>query len=361
MSIDRKEALGRGRILAFSSIRVVACIAIVILHTFNVAEILYRDQILNTDRMITMAVVYCLMWAVPCFLMVSGALLLDPSREIPLKKIYCVYLPRVLGALIVFVFVFRLFDMVMTGEAMTADVFVSALLKLVTGGSWSHLWYIYLLIGFYLLLPVYRVLTDAGNPRLLRYFLLICFIFLSLLPQLELTGISSAFQIQIAGIYPLYFLAGYCISKGIVKLDIKVYALLLVLATAGIIFLTFLRFSMSFEILDILLGSYASPFVVLQAVGVFGLFFEKDRKAGIDKENNDRTGKMTKIIDFFDGNSFGVYLIHMIWIRLVLRHMMIDPYDMGWWFFPVFIIGNFVLSSLLVWVLRKIPGLRKIL
>jgi len=87
------------RIMAFSWIRVLGCLAIVILHTANVAEILYRDQISYANRTITMGVVYCMMWAVPSFLMVTGALLLDPEREISLKKIYTRYLPRKLRLL----------------------------------------------------------------------------------------------------------------------------------------------------------------------------------------------------------------------------------------------------------------------
>ena len=60
-----------------SFLRAVACVAIVVLHTVNSAAILYEGRISRVDYGVSMAVVEALAWAVPCFLMVTGALLLD--------------------------------------------------------------------------------------------------------------------------------------------------------------------------------------------------------------------------------------------------------------------------------------------
>ena len=54
-----------------------------------------------------------MMWAVPCFVMVTGALLLDENREVSFDKLFNKYILRVLGALVVFSMVFRIFDIIM--------------------------------------------------------------------------------------------------------------------------------------------------------------------------------------------------------------------------------------------------------
>ena len=193
--------------------RVIACMAIVLLHTANVAEILYREQITLTQRAVSMGIVYEMMWAVPLFLMVSGALLLPGEKAITIRTSLTRYALRILIALVAFVFLFRLFDMVMNGEAFSVQVLTDALYKLFTGTSWSHLWYLYLLIGLYLLLPFYRMITEKADAQQMRYLLLIYALFLSLLPLTRMAGVSSAFTIQTAAIYLFYFFAGYACAK----------------------------------------------------------------------------------------------------------------------------------------------------
>ena len=93
------------RVSQFSYIKAAACFAIVLLHCFNNARV-YHAEVL-TDGQITTAFAACasLMWAVPCFLMVTGALLLDRERVIPPAKLFGKYIKRMLIALVVTVLV----------------------------------------------------------------------------------------------------------------------------------------------------------------------------------------------------------------------------------------------------------------
>ena len=54
--------------------------AIVLLHTADASVMMYGDAISNVPKTVSMGMVYCMMWAVPCFVMVTGALLLDPEK-----------------------------------------------------------------------------------------------------------------------------------------------------------------------------------------------------------------------------------------------------------------------------------------
>ena len=53
------------KVLYLSYLRAFACIAIVLLHTVDGAVILYQDQITSGERIASLSVVYCMMWAVP--------------------------------------------------------------------------------------------------------------------------------------------------------------------------------------------------------------------------------------------------------------------------------------------------------
>ena len=102
-NIEQNKGLrdSKERVSQFSYIKAAACFAIVLLHCFNNARV-YHMEVL-TDGQITTAFAACasLMWAVPCFLMVTGALLLDRDRVIPPSKLFGKYIKRMLIALVV--------------------------------------------------------------------------------------------------------------------------------------------------------------------------------------------------------------------------------------------------------------------
>ena len=98
------------KIAGYSNIRALACMAIVILHTFYaVAGLQSMTPALRTGAYMVRNAMF---WAVPCFVMVTGALLLDPSRDVTWRKILGRYLPRVLTALVFFTLLFVLFDFI---------------------------------------------------------------------------------------------------------------------------------------------------------------------------------------------------------------------------------------------------------
>ncbi|MBR3307826.1 MAG: acyltransferase family protein [Lachnospiraceae bacterium] len=330
-------------------LRILASFAIVILHTLNVSEILYRDRISAAADAVSMGIVYCLMWAVPVFVMVSGALLLDPAREMSIKKILTRYVPRVLGALVLFVFIFRIFDCVMNKEEFSGAVLTDALYKLVSGSSWSHLWYLYMLIGLYLLLPAYRFISEKCDEKTFLYLTVVCFIFLSILNLTELFGFTSAFHLQLSAVYTLYFFLGYGLYSGKLKLNGGWAVCFIIAGTALTIAGTYFIRGDNADAVKGIVSAYSSPAVVLQSAGIFALL--KDVK----KEN------AGKALSFVDGCTFGIYLIHMIFLRLFLRYMEIDPYEGGIGVFAAIAAGSFFASMAITALLKLIPGIRRIL
>ena len=97
----------KDRIVYLSRIRVLASMAIVILHTFTMYGMVEADFLTETEDYVTRVVPYLMMWAVPCFVMVSGVLLLDEEREISIKKILSRYMLRILLVLLLFILLFK--------------------------------------------------------------------------------------------------------------------------------------------------------------------------------------------------------------------------------------------------------------
>ena len=315
----------------------IGCIAVVVLH-LAASETLIYQNVLTGSQTFGMTLVYNLMmWAVPVFVMVSGALLLDPEKDITIRKIFTSYIKRILIALVSFSLIFRIFDMVMDHEAFTVSGILKGLLNAFTGNGWSHMWYLYLIIGLYLILPALRAVTKCCSVKELKYLLIVGFVVISVLPLTRLFGISSSFYIHVNTIYPFYFLLGYMLHKNIIRIDRRVVAALIVIGSAGIVCGTYFGLKGSIQNPTVFTG-YASPFVAALAAGVFSL------SKGIIKP----TAKIKSIVLSIDRCSFGIYLVHMVFVRLLLRYMQFNLFDYPIYLsLPCAVIAVFAISYLL--------------
>ena len=355
-STDRSQAL--------SLLRIAACIAILVLHTVFAANEYFQSSITGVQNMVSRVVENNMMWAVPVFLMVTGALQLDPSRKLTLRKLYGKYIRRILLTLVLFSVVFRLFDMVMDGEGLSLTGLLQAFTELVTSKGWGHLWYLYLLIGLYVLLPFYRKITETCTDRELTYLAAVYVVFTSFIPMIESAGLAIGFYISESLVYPLYLLAGHMLYVRRWRIGRTAAAALVVLTTAALAILTAAGTAGVLTVPKALFG-YASPLVILQAVGVFAL------AVGSGETDNETAEKGTAVsnkagspawISRLDQATFGIYLVHMAFIRLLFRYAGFDPYT---FLAPVTIsacvAGFFCVSYAVTRLLKQIPGIRTIL
>ena len=340
------------RIYSFSYMRATACIAIIVLHMFASASILFGGQISLGANAWSRVMSNSMMWAVPCFVMTTGALLLDKSRKLTYKKLFRKYVLRIAAALFLCCMAFRIFDMVMDGEQAGIGILLNGLYEFFTGTGWSHLWYLYLLIGLYLLMPFYKKIAEYSERFEIRYLLAVYLLFVSVLPLLYICNLGSGFYIHVSTIYPFYLFCGYAVHREMVRAPKWLCALAVVISTGLIAVFTIVRWMDNMEVME-QLWSYSSILVVIQAVGIFALF---DRIGGTAESI------LGKVLLELDKCSFGIYLTHMVFVRLVLRYMNYNPYEGNVYIrFFVLIIGTLAVSYVCTWILKKIPGLRAIL
>lgn len=142
--------------LRISYFRAFACIGIVLLHATFTSRMLYADRITENQALISDIICNLLMWCVPGFIMVTGILLLNPEREVSMAKAVKKYVWRVLKALILFQFAYKLIDTLLAGQRIETQTITEILNNILTAGGTSLLWYLYMLIGLYLLMPFSR-------------------------------------------------------------------------------------------------------------------------------------------------------------------------------------------------------------
>ena len=194
----------------------------------------------------------------------------------------------------------------MDGETFSFYIIVETLKQIVTNGSWSHMWYLYLLIGLYLLMPFYKKIAAASQKTDIVYLLVIYALFLSVIPLLRIWNINLGFYIHVSTIYPFYLFLGYAIYKKILKVNAKAGIVFMIGATTLLILLTVINLNFNEINLSSFWG-YSSIIVIIQAAGIFIL---------ICGARNKGRGILRKVLSKIDKCSFGNYLVHMIYVRL---------------------------------------------
>ena len=327
--------MSSGKILYLNRLKALSCIAVVVLHTFYAAD---AFAMTTGQHMLALSVRNLMAWAVPCFVMSSGALLLDPARKTDMGKIYRKYIPRMIIDLVVFSLLFSLFDGIFVEKSVTAGTFVRGVQNVYMGTGWKHMWYIYMMIAVYVMLPVYKIVTRAAQKNELRYILILYAVGTSLLPLIEAgLEVKLPFYIFVYSIYPLYLFTGYVLHRygGFRKRASTVFLAVFAVAT---VIMTYVGLQSEQQVINDYLGNYSSPVIILGSLGAFLLFRNSSPEpCFIDKA----AASISKC-------SFGIYLVHMAVLKFMLVVMQINPFEqLGFLMLILLTIINFGISYLL--------------
>lgn len=279
-------------------------------------------------------------WAVPVFVMASGALFLNPGKEISAKLIWKKYISRLALVLVTFGFAYALMEIVFTNRSFKAADIGTALVNVYSGKSWAHMWFIYMMLGLYIFTPPLRLMISKMNKNDVVYLLAVLFAFNIIVP--------FGIYIPVAGDWLFFYVLGFSISAGYVKIGVRLSCLMIF---AGILWCAFGQFIPGFTSTygaSLKYAGMGSPTSVLMAAGLFSL-----AKAKCKSE----PGIADSIAARF---SFGVYVVHTVFINFAYKflHFTPDRYNVFAIWAAVYV-GTLAGSLALVFVLRKIPVVRK--
>ncbi len=222
-------------------------------------------------------------FCVPTFFMCSGALMLDPAKEISLKKLYTKYLPRLVIALLFWALAYGAVDFLLAAQK--AGHYDSALLvksvkDFVRFKHHFHLYFLHIIILNYAVLPITRLIAKHASRVELRYVLGLWFLLGILFPIARkyyplsrLVGIPQQYAINFAYAAIGFGLAGYYLKTYPPKKPSR-FALIFLAgfaATAGPSLYECLQTGK----LELNWWEGIAPGAVLMAMGLFGFILAK--------------------------------------------------------------------------------------
>ncbi len=349
-----------GRLAYADLLRVLAAMAVVVLHIS--AGWLDQTAVGGTSWTVLCTYDALVRWCVPMFVMLSGAFLLDPKKSVNLRDIFFRYILRVLVALLVWGILYALLDYGHSNWHFTWTGVKSAFGYVLRAQTHYHLWFLYVIIGLYLVTPVLRAFVRGASRGTFHWFFLLTFLFYSLLPTLQQLFPNrmalpmmwaDRFNIHLVLGYVGYYVAGYYLKNytlgRLAEFLIYILGILGAVATVwGTIVLSVRAGSLNAVLLE-----YSAPNVALMSVAVFVLF---RYVLGVSEERSrrQRLGGVARI-------TFGIYLVHDLFI-ILLRNFGISTLSFNPILsVPVLSAGVFLCAFAVAWLISKIPLLGRYL
>ncbi|MCC6139393.1 MAG: acyltransferase family protein [Nitrospira sp.] len=329
----------------YDVLRVGACLAVILLH-LAATIVMDREFFGSLDWHVSNALDAATRWCVPVFVMLSGALLLDPKKHASPHEFWTKRMSRLLPALIAWPAIYFAWRAFYWHQPLSPGTIVH---DMIIGRPYVHLYFLFLIAGLYLVTPfLANALTALSLPQLRDLILIMAG--LAMNANLFDSLASSAFTLFVP--YLTYYLAGwYCARLKIERPSIL--AFMIVIAAAITTLLTaILALTRGYD------DRWAfyfyedfSPTDMVMAVGLFLLILQGTISPRVES-----------IAKTLAPLTFGVYLAHPIVVELlrygyfVAAPVLLRP--------PYYVPLTFLLTSAitfpLVALMQRAPGLRRI-
>lgn len=325
-------------------LRIIAMFSVILMHVMG--NTLYTYNLDGSPRVLYYALIDFLNFSVPLFIMISGIIFLDSKKEITLEVMLKKYCLKIIYIILLFGAFNVILEEVFINKSLTLNIFKIIFIRIITGDLWSHMWYLYLILGIYLITPFLKTMINHTNKRDLSILLIMLFIFLLIVPE-----INHIFNIGIVAILPatstfvFYYLYAYYIKTNHPsKTFIAISYLLSIIAIIFII----LKYTNNIVIFN---TSYESLSTFFITNSILLMFLDRNIKI-----------KGKQIINNIGENSLGIYVLHQFYINIIFKLLKFDmilthPYT-GLIIYSFMI---FTITYLTTAILRKFKIFRKIL
>jgi surface polysaccharide O-acyltransferase-like enzyme len=253
--------------------------------------------------------------AVPLFVMLTGALLLQPNKaNEPLRVFFKKRWNRIGIPVLFWGAIFFAWDTLVKGQLLTPIYFVQGLLA----GPYVHFWYLYILIGLYFVTPLVRVIVAHADWKIIKYFLIIWFVGTGIIPLLTLyVSISPQTVWFKQNVFLLSGLLGYFILGAYVaKLHLRtsILSLMLILSSVFTIFGTYFLIATLGEQYSQFFLDASSFSVIIASVTLFLIL------ASIPYQSIERKiPRSSKVLQLISQNTLPIYLFHIIVLETLQR------------------------------------------
>ncbi len=394
------NGLSRPRKQFLDVLRVLATCAVVLMHVLTGAIDVTDASGMPEYRGLLLSVMDLVTWCVPIFLLISGYLFLNPERELTYPVMIKKYCRRIALAILLFGVPYAASELIVAERTFRVGMIPEAVKMTLTGNSWSHMWYLYLILFLYLITPLLKKVLRVLPVWCVGIVMAFLFLGSSVAPFLnKVLDINSIPVLPDGGVYFLYYLCGYLFARregrvdkernagGHMKMAGSSRPENAWLIAAGVLALGMVLsralFGFSIQM------AYNYPFTVLLSV----LLFAAGRNGGwrtavpvaspvagtpvVDISNvGEKPERSKHRIPWQEAGalSFAVYLVHPVYVNLFYKFGKITPFTLleqcgvqsvaaghvlllflllGFWLLVL------ALATATAWALRKIPVLRK--
>ena len=157
----------------FDLLRVISSFAVVVIHVTSAA--MNTTEVSSQTYMANALLNSIMRWAVPVFFMISGALFLDPKREVTTKKLFTKIIPHFVICIIIWGGIYSILDQYLYGTLSVKSILI-ALYGIITGNTGYHLWFLYDILMLYIAVPIFRLITCNATKRQIEYALAVWFV-----------------------------------------------------------------------------------------------------------------------------------------------------------------------------------------
>lgn len=281
-------------------------------------------------------------FAVPLFVMISGMMFLG-KRDLTYKEMFKKYLLKIILIILVIGTMMILMEEIFINKNVSLDLLKKVFMRLIEGDIWAHMWYLYLVLGLYLLTPVFTLITNNIKEKEYRIFLVILFIISIIVPTINrVFDIKLAFNMLNISGYIFYYFYGYYLYHFDISKKYKILNYILCFIGIGY---TVYR-AININSLDNVY-SYTSFVPFIMSSTVILLLKNKDIKNG-------------NLINNIALCSLGIYIIHQLFINIIYKvikfKMIVDYPYVGLILYSLVI---FLCSWLVIYLLRKSKFIRK--
>ena len=345
----------KDRILWVDWVRALAIVAILVIHVSSsyLTDISYQSNF----WFIATFFESLSRFGIIAFVMISGYLLMN--REYELTDFLNRRLKRVLIPFILWNFIYIFFK-INFQNVLGDNYTLSAVLAFIGKAFLDptivaiQFWFIYMIVGLYLVAPIISKWIKNSNDREVEYFLVIWLITL-LLGFFSVSFLLEKYLIYFSGFIG-YFILGYYLAKKESKyLNSRLFGLILfiigtLITFVGTVYLTYQTGQLDLTFIQ--LGDL-TPNAFLQATGVFIIIKNTDFSSWSVK-NWSLNGLIIKISLF----SYGIYLLNVLVLRFFEYFGLLSVNTNPIYNIPIFVFLTLIVSLITLMILDKIPGLK---
>ena len=343
--------MDKSKNISYEVIRIVAMLMVIMVHVSSF--IFWEPNITPRTFMYLNIIDSMSRIGVGLFIMLSGALLLDENRKSD-RHTMMKRIKRILIVLFSWSLFYATYYKIYSPLKYSGTIVLKDFFELFIFGYY-HMWYLYMLIGLYLVTPILRAFVKTENKDIVLWFIILAMFFEGVVPTFNqlfhieiLKRLSDSLMMNFVTGFVLYYVLGWYVTH--IRINGKQRKILYLLGAAGLLFTITATYIITDPKTVVNETFYRNTGIniILYALGTFVFLNHTFR--------NIENKTAVKFITVLSSLSLGVYMIHAFIVEKVhVLHLSKRIVFL----LPANFLLTAVISIAIVYIISKIPLLRK--